>query len=91
MDAAIASAADLAELESGQYGTKYFEKELSPGENLLLDLMGGAKWLGFSPEKFSARHSSIKRVANILEDAISPLLNLNDPKGVYAHCFCVLE
>jgi protease-4 len=91
MDAAIASAAELAELESGQYGTKHFEKELSPGEHLLLDLLGGAKWLGFSPEGFSAKQSSIKRVANILEEAISPLLNLNDPKGVYAHCFCVFE
>ena len=91
MDAAIASAAELADLESGQYGTKHFEKELSPGEHLLLDLMGGAKWLGFSPQSFSANQSSIKRVANMFEDAISPLLRMNDPKGVYSHCFCVFE
>ena len=91
MDAAIASAAELADLESGQYGTKHFEKELSPGEHLLLDLMGGAKWLGFSPQSFSANQSSIKRVANMFEDAIFPLLHMNDPKGVYSHCFCVFE
>jgi protease-4 len=91
MDAAIASAAELADLESGQYGTKHFEKELSPGEHLLLDLMGGAKWLGFSPQSFSAKQSSIKRVTNMFEDAISPLLHMNDPKGVYSHCFCVFE
>jgi len=91
MDAAIASAAELADLESGQYGTKRFEKELSPGEHLLLDLMGGAKWLGFSPQSFSANQSSIKRVANMFEDAIFPLLHMNDPKGVYSHCFCVFE
>ena len=91
MDAAIASAAELADLESGQYGTKRFEKELSPGEHLLLDLMGGAKWLGFSPQSFSAKQSSIKRVANMFEDAIFPLLHMNDPKGVYSHCFCVFE
>ena len=91
MDAAIASAAELADLESGQYGTKHFEKELSPGEHLLLDLMGGAKWLGFSPQSFSAKQSSIKRVANMFEDAIFPLLHMNDPKGVYSHCFCVFE
>lgn len=90
-DAAIAAAADLADLEEGQYGTKYFEKELSPGEQLVLDLFGGAKWLGFSPEYFTAKHSSIKRVANMVEDAISPLLHLNDPKGIYAHCFCAFE
>ena len=91
MDAAIASAAELAELEQGQYGMKYFEKELSPGEQLALDLMGGAKWLGFNPEILAAQRSSVERVASLLQDAISPLLRLNDPKGVYAHCFCVFE
>jgi protease-4 len=91
MDAAIASAAELAELETDAYGMKYFDKELSPGERLALDLMGGVKWLGFNPESFSAKRSSVERMANALEDAISPLLRLNDPKGVYAHCFCVFE
>ena len=91
MDAAIASAAELAELEQGQYGMKYFEEELSPGEQLALDLMGGVKWLGFSPDSFAAKRPSVERVAKLLEDAISPLLRLNDPKGVYAHCFCVFE
>jgi hypothetical protein len=70
---------------------KYFEKELSPGERLALDLMGGVKWLGFNPESFSAKRSSIERMANVLEDAISPIMRLNDPKGLYAHCFCVFE
>ena len=91
MDAAIASAAELAELEQGQYGMKYFEKELSPGEQLALDLMGGAKWLGFNPESLATQRSSVERIASLLQDAVSPLLRLNDPKGVYAHCFCVFE
>ena len=91
IDTAIASAAGLAELEDGQYGTKSFEKELSPGEQLVLDLLGGAKWLGLNPQGFASKRSSIERVANILEDAISPLLRLNDPKGMYSHCFCVFE
>ncbi len=91
MDAAIASAAELAELEQGQYGMKYFEEELSPGEQLALDLMGGAKWLGFNPENLATQRSSVERIASLLQDAVSPLLRLNDPKGVYAHCFCVFE
>ena len=91
MDAAIASAAELAELESGSYGTKYFEKELSPGEQLALDLMGGVKWLGFNPANFSSKRTPVERVANILDDTIFSLLRLNDPKGVYARCFCVFE
>ncbi len=91
MDAAIAAAAELAELEPDGYGMKYFEKELSPGEQLALDLMSGVKWLGFSPDILAAKRSSVERVAKLLEDAITPLLQMNDPKGVYAHCFCVFE
>ena len=55
------------------------------------DLMGGVKWLGLSLEGFAAKGNSIERMANVLEDAISPLMRLNDPKGLYAHCFCVFE
>jgi hypothetical protein len=91
MNAAITAAAELAELEEGEYGKKYFEKELSPGERLILDLLGGAKWLGFSPDGLARKNSSIKQLADILEDAITPLLRMNDPKGVYSHCFCVFE
>jgi len=91
MDAAVAAAAELADLEEGDYGMKYFEKELSPGERLALDLMGGVKWLGFGPQLLAAKPSSIERVARLVNDAISPLLRFNDPKGVYAHCFCVFE
>ena len=91
LDAAIETAAELADLEPDGYGMKYFEKELSPGERLVLDLMGGVKWLGFNLESFAAKRSSIERMANVLEDAISPIMRLNDPKGLYAHCFCVFE
>ncbi len=91
MNAAITAAAELAELDEGEYGKKYFEKELSPGEQLLLDLLGGAKWLGFNPGDLASRTSSIRQVANVIEDAISPLIRMNDPKGIYAHCFCVFE
>jgi len=91
MDAAIASAAALAELEQDDYGIKYFEKELSPVEQLALDLMGGAKSLGFGPERLAVQRSSVEKVASLLQDAMLPLLHLNDPKGVYAHCFCVFE
>ncbi len=91
LDAAIETAAELAGLEPDGYGMKYFEKELSPGERLALDLMGGVQWLGLSLEGFAAKRSSIERMANVLEDAISPLMRLNDPKGLYAHCFCAFE
>lgn len=91
LDAAIASAADLAGLEPDSHGIKYIEKELSPGERLVLDMLGGVKWLGFNPEGFSMKQSSVQRMANALEGALSRLLSLNDPKGVYSYCFCAFE
>ena len=91
MDAAIAAAADLAGLEEGAYGQKYFEKELSPGEQFALDLMSGVKWLGFESTLFPIQSSAVERVARVFEQVMSPLLRLNDPKGVYAHCFCAFE
>ena len=91
LDAAIVAAAEFAELEEDAYGLKYFEKELSPGEQLALNLMGGVKWLGFNPELFSANTSSVERFAKLVNEVITPLLRFDDPKGVYAHCFCVFE
>ncbi len=91
INSAVAAAAKLAELEEGQYGKKYFEKELSPGEQFILDLLGGASWLGIKPGEQALSNSSIRQVAAMLENAIGPLLRMNDPKGLYSHCFCVFE
>ncbi len=91
INAAVAAAAELAALEEGEYGQQYFEKELSPGEQFILDLLGGAKWLGFNPGRPALSNSSLKQVAIMLENAISPLFRMNDPKGLYSHCFCVFE
>lgn len=91
LDAAIAAAAELAELEPDEYGYKYFEKKLDPGEQLLLDLMGGARSWGFDFGRLNKTRPSIDRVANILEDALAPLARFNDPKGIYSHCFCEFE
>lgn len=91
LEDAVLAAAALANLEEGGYGLTYFEQELSPGEQLVLNMLGGVKWLGFGPEIFFARSQSVERVARLVNDVIEPLLRFNDPKGVYAHCFCVIE
>jgi protease-4 len=91
LEDAVAAAAELAELDADKYGYKYLEKQLDPGEQLLLDLMGGAKAWGFDPGRLSQPRPAIERVAAALEDALSPLTRFNDPKGIYAHCFCVFE
>ena len=91
VDAAIRAAAELAELEEGAYGTKNFERKLDPAEELLLELLGGAKALGLDFTRLASPRPSIERVAELVDDALSPLTRFNDPRGIYAHCFCLFE
>jgi len=85
---AIESAAELAGLESGGYGVEYIEPQLGFGERLVLELTatatpaielvtGTSRWQG--------------TMTRWLETAMEPLAfleRLNDPRGVYAYCFC---
>jgi len=89
IDAAIAAAAELAELD--EYGEKYFEIEMSPGEQLLVDILGGVKHAGIDIDAFVMRQPAVERLARLVDRALAPLLQFNDPKGIYAHCFCVVE
>lgn len=89
LDEAIAAAAELAELD--EYGEKYFEKEMSPGEQLLVDILGGAKHAGIDIDAFVMRQPAVERLARLVDKALQPLLQFNDPKGIYALCFCVVE
>lgn len=88
---AITAAAELAQLAPDEYGHKYFEPKLNPTEQLLLDLMASAKGFGLAIGSINKPRPSIERVADILDDALSPLVRFNDPRGIYSHCFCVFE
>ena len=91
LEEAIIAAADLADLDTGSYGERLFEKKLSPGEQLAVDFLGTAKWFGIDPNTIIGRHTaSIKRLNSIV-NALSPLARFNDPKGVYSHCFCEFQ
>lgn len=91
LEEAILAAAELAELEADDYGRKYFEQELEPGEQLLLDLMGGAKSWGLDLGRLGQPRPAIQHVADVLENTFAPLTKFNDPKGIYSHCFCEFE
>ncbi len=91
LEEAITAAADLADLDAGTYGQKVIEKELTPGEQLVVDFLATAKWFGIDSKTFIGRPAaSMNRLANIV-NALSPLTRFNDPKGVYSHCFCEFE
>lgn len=90
LDAAVAAAASLAGLDDN-YGLKYFDKELTPAEQLALQFLGNARRLGLDPAGLFSYRSSLARLAATLADVVSPLVRFNDPNGIYAHCFCRLE
>lgn len=87
LDDAIASAAELAGLEEGRYGIRYFEPELTFAERLALGVVKVAapvvKALDLSPWP--------PELTTLLERAETPLRLLaakGDRRGLYAHCFC---
>ena len=88
LEEAIAYAAEVAGLEEDAYGRMDIRMELSPTEQLIVDMLGTARSLGLDPSTLRSTPSSIDRIAVKIEDVISPLLRFDDPKGVYAHCFC---
>jgi protease-4 len=88
LDDAIASAAELAGLEEGGYGIDYIEPQLTLAERVALAL--SAKALPLVEEAFGLPDWS-RNVAKFVESALDPLAfaaRFNDPRGVYAYCFC---
>ena len=91
LDDAVAAAAEAAGLEADSYGSRYVTTPLSPTEQMVIDLLGSVKSLGLNPGVFVSEPRLIERLALRFEAMLDPLLRFNDPRGVYAHCFCVIE
>ena len=88
LDEAIAFAAELVDVPEGEYGRKYITIELSPTEQMVVDMLGTAKNFGLTFDFLRSEPSSLQKIAGELEAALLPLTEFNDPKGVYAHCLC---
>ena len=88
LDDAIRSAAELAGLSEGDYGTKWIDVELSPTEQIIVDILRTAKSAGIDPVTFSRSPGTLEQLALQFERVLAPMLNFDDPKGVYAHCLC---
>ena len=88
LDDAIASAAELAGLEKGAYGIERIEPQLGLSEQLALEF---AMTAAPAMKALSSAPSWQETVSRWLETAMSPLAYLarwNDPRGIYAYCFC---
>jgi len=89
LDDAIASAASLAGISVEDAGIKRFEPTISSGEQIVLDLMSFADAAGVRVANFGGSKSSLLELADALQSVLSPFRRLDDPKGLYAHCFCL--
>lgn len=86
LEDAIAAAAELAGLD--EFGVKTIEQRLSPAEQMIVDLLGAVSVLGIDLSGLGRPANIVDEVAATVAEQAGPLLRFNDPKGVYAHCFC---
>ena len=91
MEDAIAFAAELVDLAEDDYGQKWIRTQLSPTEQMIVDLLGTAKSFGLQLDFLQSRPTALQKIAGKLEQALAPLAGFDDPKGVYAHCLCTFE
>jgi protease-4 len=87
----IRAAAELAGLDEGDYGQKLIETKLSPTEQIVLEFFALTERTGFDAGALVTGPSALESFANRLEALLSGLSQFNDPKGVYAHCFCEID
>jgi protease-4 len=93
LDDALNAAAEMAGLEEGQYGVTYMTKELGFAERLALQFAVSVSHVAESIgiRTGPSKTSSLIRLMNRIEAEISGLAMLNDPRGIYFHCFCAIR
>jgi protease-4 len=91
LEEAVAFAAELVDIPEGEYGRKRITIELSPTEQMIVDMLGTAKSFGLQFDFLRSEPSSLQKLAGRLEALLAPLTQFDDPKGVYAHCLCTFE
>ena len=91
MEEAIAFAAELVDLQEDDYGHKWIRTELSPTEQMIVDMLGTARSFGLQLDFLRSEPTSLQKIAGRIEQALAPLAQFDDPKGVYAHCLCAFD
>jgi len=92
LDDAVAEAAELAGLDDDDFSTTWIQKSLSPGEQFIVDLLGSASRLGLDVAALRPRvPPSTETILRAVDRSFGRLLQFNDPRGVYSHCFCAVN
>lgn len=93
LDDAVASAAERAGLSEGEYSIEYVEADLTLRERIALELTlrvsGFARAFGVGT-RGKDQPDLLKQVVAAIENELGWLAMLNDPRGLYYHCFCQL-
>lgn len=90
LDDAIESAARLAGLPADSWGVKYVRDEPSFAEKLLLQYLSLLEQLFARFDSGVSGYTSLLgRLSGDLQSTLPPLVQGNDPRGLYYHCMCV--
>jgi hypothetical protein len=81
----------LAGLGDGDFGIVEIEPELSPSEQMIVDLLSVAASAGVDLSRWVRTPDFIDRIARRIDETTTGLLRFNDPNGIYRHCLCDLR
>ncbi len=93
LDDAIASAAALAGFAGDDFGVRRIEPDLTFGERFALQFLGKAvNFLAAAGVQFDSGWSAglADRLKIRMQREFGQIAGLNDPRGIYFHCFCAL-
>ncbi|TFG39640.1 MAG: signal peptide peptidase SppA, partial [Chromatiales bacterium] len=88
---AVRIAAELAGLDEGNYGRKLIETGLSPTEQMILDFLALSQRTGFDMSRLVKGPNALESFASNVQKLLAGLMQFNDPKGIYSHCFCEID
>jgi protease-4 len=93
LDDAVQSAAALAGLSEDKYAVQTIAPELTFGERFALQFVGkisGLLKVAGLEFKVSWTGSMFRNLVMRVEHELAWVAGLNDPRGIYYHCFCTL-
>ena len=81
----------LTNLSETEYGLIYLQQEISPTESLAISFLNTLHSLDITFLKPSSMSPAFDYLNSQIEQFMFPWMRFNDPKGLYAYCFCELN
>lgn len=88
LDEAVLEAASLAKIDSLNYGIKLIEDDFSGTRLFSKSIIETLSAFGFNYQYSKIEKNPIHKIDSFIQKRISLLMRFNDPKGIYAYCFC---